>query len=206
MLTKVEKNYKQRLASKAEVEQLSVVINYAPSIIHALVQTFMFAHSQGVLHNDLHAWNVVLDITKDGIPRVGIIDWGLALRMNFEKKASNVTVKKEHDARPWRAPELCDPDHACPWSCSTDTYALAWLIQLLCKSCEEFASYFKFEWGGRTEVEVKTIQSWMPDYLQKKPAERKSLAELNEMLTKFDLRPEQCLRPMSEMMPAFGRS
>ena len=107
MLTKAEKNYKKRLARKTEVEQLSVVINYAPSIIHALVQTLMFAHSQGVLHNDLHAWNVVIDITKDGIPRVGIIDWGMALRMNFEKKASNITAKKDHDARPWRAAKLC---------------------------------------------------------------------------------------------------
>ena len=73
-------------------------------------------------------------------------------------------------------------------------------------SCEEFANYFKIKWGGCTKVEVKTIQSWMPDYLKKKPEERKSLVELNEMLTKFDLRPEQCLCPISEMMPAFGRS
>ena len=96
-------------------------------------------------------------------------------------------------------------DNACPWSTSMDTYALAWLIQFLCIFCEEFVTYFRIEWGGRTEVEVKTIQSWMPDYLKKKPEERNSLAELNEMLTKFNLRPEQCLRPISEMMPAFGR-
>ena len=55
------------------------------------------------MHNDLHAWNVVLDIMKEGIPRVGIIDWGLALRMQFEKRPSNVTYKIYHDARLWRA-------------------------------------------------------------------------------------------------------
>ena len=65
---------------------------------------------------------------------------------------------------------------------------------------------FNVPWNGRAQVEVQTIQSWMPEYLKKKPAEQNLLEELNKMLTKFQLRPEQCLRPMSEMMPAFFRS
>ena len=205
MLGKFDKKHVQRHTTLTEVQRLSAIIKYAPSIIHALVQTLLFAHSHGVLHNDLHVWNVVIDITKEGIPRVGIIDWGMALRINYEKKPSNVTTKKEHDIRPWRADELCDATNPCPYSTATDTYALAWLIRVLCASCNEYATHFKIEWGGRTEVEVKTIESWMPDYLKKKPEERKTLADLNEMLTKFDLRPEQCLRPMSEMTPAAGR-
>ena len=64
LLSKANKSYKKRMGTKAEVDWLSVVLNYAPSIIHALVQTLLFAHSQVVLHNDLHPWNVVLDITK----------------------------------------------------------------------------------------------------------------------------------------------
>ena len=70
----------------------------------------------------------MLDITKDGIPRVGIIDWGLALRKQFENRRSNVVDKIEHDARAWRANELCNLANPCPWSYFIDTYALAWLI------------------------------------------------------------------------------
>ena len=131
-LTAGEKKYKNRMATVAETKRLSVLINYAPSIIHALVQSLLFAHDHGVLHNDLHPWNVVIDITKEGIPRVGIIDWGLALRIRFEKRASNVTKRADHNARPWRAEELCDANHPCPYSYSTDTYALAWMIQMFC--------------------------------------------------------------------------
>lgn len=198
-----DETYKKRMATVAETQRLSVLVKYAPSIIHALVQTLQFAHDHGVLHNDLHPWNVVIDITKEGIPRVGLIDWGLALRVKFEKRPSNVVDRKEHDARPWRAEELCDARSGCPYSYSTDTFALVWLIQIFCTTCEEYASHYGVDWAGRAQVEVQTIKSWTPDYLKKVASERKSLKELNDMLTMFDVHPEQCLRPMMEMMPAF---
>ena len=56
LLAKGNKTYKKKLLTiKAKVERLSVVLNYAPSITHPLVQTLLFLHSQGILHNDLHA-------------------------------------------------------------------------------------------------------------------------------------------------------
>ena len=98
-----------------DIERAKHFVEHAPSVIHALVQALAFAHKQGVLHNDMHPWNVMLDYTLDGIARVGIIDWGLALCVGFEFRPTNITTAAEHNARPWRAPELLDKESPCPW-------------------------------------------------------------------------------------------
>ena len=79
---------------------------HAPTLIHALIQALEFAHSEGVIHNDLHPWNIMLDFTAEGVPRVGIIDWGLALRIEFEKRPTNNTTAQKHKLHPWRAHDL----------------------------------------------------------------------------------------------------
>ncbi|KAI5059692.1 hypothetical protein GOP47_0026011 [Adiantum capillus-veneris] len=73
---------------------------HVSGVIHALVQALAHAHPTGVLHTDLHPWNVMLDFTEDGILRVGIIDWGLALRMALEKRPTNIVNALEHELRP----------------------------------------------------------------------------------------------------------
>ena len=56
---------------------------YVPSITQALVQALGHAHKEGMVHNDLHAWNIMLDFTIACIPYIGIIDWNLSMCKNM---------------------------------------------------------------------------------------------------------------------------
>ena len=89
---------------------------HAPSLIQALVQSLGYDHSKAVLHNDLHPWNIMLDFTARGIPRIGILVWGLAMRAGVEHRPTNITNALEHRIQPWRADELLDAKNPCPWS------------------------------------------------------------------------------------------
>lgn len=52
-----------------------------PHIMHAIIVGMNAAHMPKILHTDLHPFNVMLDFTRDMHVRVGIIDWGLLLRV-----------------------------------------------------------------------------------------------------------------------------
>ena len=92
-----------------------------PHIMHAIVAGMNAAHMAGILHTDLHPFNVMLDFTRDMHVHVGIIDWGLLLRvggkkcrsmtfvfdadMNAEAVAEKVIWgQREQRARPWLSP------------------------------------------------------------------------------------------------------
>ena len=77
-----------------------VLIAHIPLVIHAMIQALLHAHNEGVLHCDLHPWNIMTNFTKDGKVHVGIIDWGLALRDGLERRKTDITNKKEHKMRP----------------------------------------------------------------------------------------------------------
>ncbi|MCO5569989.1 hypothetical protein L7F22_023704 [Adiantum nelumboides] len=111
-----------------------------------MVQTMAFAHSKGVLHCDLHPGNVVLKFTQDHQPRIGIIDWGLALRVGYEKSVSQAPHRKDHDFRPWLAPELMGVDDEDVYQKGVDVYALSWMILQICTFCKEFSSLHEIGW------------------------------------------------------------
>lgn len=65
-----------KTSSKSQLAHIKDFIENILNIIHALVDGLNTARDCSS-HCNLHACNMVLDFTKDNIPRVGIIDWCL---------------------------------------------------------------------------------------------------------------------------------
>lgn len=206
-----EGNGKTRLpihAKKVSEEQRRYGHNpclHAPALIHAFVQALVHAHGKGVLDNDLHPWNIMIDFIAAGVPRIGIIDWGLAMRAGIEQRVTNITNQLQHKIRPWRADELLAIKHPCPWTYATDVFAAAWVIDAICKFCFEYSEWASTDWATtRTSVDIQTIAGIIEkSFLKKKPEERDTMADLDEALQQMELQPLQCLRPLSEMNPIF---
>ncbi|MCO5554107.1 hypothetical protein L7F22_007633 [Adiantum nelumboides] len=131
---------------EAEMCRILVFCNNAPLLIHAMVQAMAFAHCKGVLHCDLHPGNVVLNFTQDHQPHIGMIDWGLALRVGYEKLVSQAPHRKDHDFWPWLAPELMGADNEDVYQKVVDVYALSWMILQICTFSEEFSLLHESGW------------------------------------------------------------
>ena len=66
-----------------------------PAILHALVDGIAATHTAGIVHCNLHPFNIMLDYTRTNQPQIGIIDWGKMIQtltnqasLNFEPNAS----------------------------------------------------------------------------------------------------------------------
>ena len=128
---------------------------YAPFVIHALVQALVHAHGEGILHNDLHPWNIMLDFTTIGVPYIGLIDWGLAMRTGIEHRPTNITNPVEHKIHPWRSVELLDAKYPSPWSYALYVYALSWVIYCIYKFCFEHSQWANTKWSNtHTSVDI----------------------------------------------------
>ncbi|MCO5566894.1 hypothetical protein L7F22_020577 [Adiantum nelumboides] len=144
--------------------QIKSLCSHALLLILALVKALQFADDEGVAHNDLHPWNIIVDFTKDLTPCIGIIDWGLALRVGLELQKTNNTDKNWQKLHPWQADELLDGKDPCPWSKATDVYAIGWVIWSFCKFYSEFSNYYGTEWYKRkVPVEVQAISRLILD-------------------------------------------
>ncbi|MCO5547566.1 hypothetical protein L7F22_001017 [Adiantum nelumboides] len=191
------------ILSEAEMCHILAFCNNAPSLIHAMVQTMAFAHCKGVLHCDLHPRNVVLDFTQDHQPRIGMIDWGLALRVGYEKRVSQAPHRKDHDFRPWLALELLGADDEDVYKKHVDVYALSWMILQICTFCEEFSSLHETSWDDTDAASQIQHISFIMRANYFCFSERKSLVDLDKKLHRMRLDPSKCLRPLTEMMSAF---
>ena len=127
---------------------------------------------------------MMLDFTAGGVPRIGLIDWGLAMRVGLEHRPTNITNPLEHKIRPWRADELLDAQSPCPWTYGTDVYAVAWVIYCICKFCFEYSAWAETDWANtRTSIDVKTIERIVEEsFLKKNPEERGTMADLDGFL------------------------
>ena len=101
----------KKMATEEELQRGENLCLHAPSFIHAFVQSLAYAHKEGIIHNDLHPWNIMVDFTAAGVPRVGNIDWRLALRAGVDQRATNIHNQLQHKLRPWRADELFSIKH-----------------------------------------------------------------------------------------------
>ncbi|MCO5614472.1 hypothetical protein L7F22_068755 [Adiantum nelumboides] len=160
-----------------------------------MVQTMAFAHCKDVLHCDLHPGNFVVDFTQDHQPHIGIIDWGLALRVGYEKRVSQAPHRKDHDFWPWLAPELLGADDEDVYKKGVDVYVLSSMILQICTFCEEFSSLH--ETGGDDIDAASQIQHisfiMRVDYFHFN--ERKSLMDQDNKPHRMWLDPSKCLRP-----------
>ena len=51
--------------SKVKLAKVKALITTMPHIMHALVDGMATAHMAGIVHTDVHPFNIVLDFTKD---------------------------------------------------------------------------------------------------------------------------------------------
>ncbi|KAJ7548332.1 hypothetical protein O6H91_07G007400 [Diphasiastrum complanatum] len=162
-----------------------------------------FAHNEFLLHCDLHAANVMIDFTNQMHPRIGVIDWGMVVRVQYESKKSWVANSTTHALRPWLAPELLNRNHV--YTRATDTWSVAWLITELITFCEEFCKLHYLDWNQSLATanaeHIKYIVA--KEYYIADEHARRNFQDLDNNLRRFNLHPDQYLRPMAEMMPAF---
>ena len=122
-----------------------MLVQHMPAILHALVDGIAATHTAGIVHCNLHPFNIMLDYTRTNQPQIGAIDWGMMIRMptpkrgslNFESNASTdpsalVEVQDrarfELQKRPWLAPEIYDHNCADAFTKASDIYALGFIF------------------------------------------------------------------------------
>ena len=209
------------LVSDVDLARLKAVVDNILPIMHAVIDGMAAAHSAGVLHTDLHAFNIVLDFTRDMHVRVGIIDWGLLLRAGktrasmfyvFEPENHKEVVverrvqgQKELRDKPWLAPELCDPLQNSAYSKESDVYALGWLLEVLIDFWKGVSKSFfhgNIMLPDQNKLEVLSHKITYSMLCNNK-AERKSLHEINDYMRSMNYEAGRAQRPLIEMMPAF---
>lgn len=211
--------------TSAQLARIKAFLENMPNIMHALIDGLKAAHSEGIVHCDLHASNIVLDFTKSHIARVDIIDWGLMLidgmvRPSLEymlgaDEESKVVLDErrrhgetERRKRPWMAPEIYDPLCQNAYTKASYVYALGWLFSLMIEFWKVFQSHF-----------FHTIPSDHPDYkriwlIEEKVNRRMlnddrdtriSMLELDIfMKEECQTLPARAQRPLIELGPAFN--
>ncbi|MCO5546586.1 hypothetical protein L7F22_000015 [Adiantum nelumboides] len=190
--------------SPSDFTQIMAFSNWLPSIIASLVQTMNFAHAQNVVHCDLHPFNIMLDFAKDCKPRIGVIDWGMAMRLGIERRTSLSCGTKSHKLRPWLAPELLTKSrNQRVYTKEVDIYALSWVIVEMITFCRELAMEHKTSWPkSESARQDHFIEKIVKDGYLLKKKNKKSLEELHAALNSMQLDSSKCLRPIVEMSPA----
>ena len=73
--------------------------------------------------------------------------------MGIEQCKTNILDAVEHNRRPWRAPELCNPKASCPYTKASDMYAVVYGCKALCIWCKEFSEFYKVPWQNQRQVD-----------------------------------------------------
>lgn len=205
--------------SQVQIARIKAMAMNMPHIMHALVDGMAAAHMAGIVHFDLHPFNVVLDFTKDVKARIGIIDWGLMLRspnkppaINFVFEADKNPAKvveaqayadRELHKRPWLAPELYNPFEANAYTQASDVYALGYMLEALF----DFWKKGQEIWMGGITHDRATMEqilykvcSWMS---LPSPLERKTIFQVAEFFRSLKTEPTRAQRPLVELSVSF---
>lgn len=205
--------------------QIKATVVNMPHIMHAIVDGMNAAHMAGIVHTDLHPFNIMLNFTRDMHVRVGIIDWGLMLRVGKKRKsltfvfdaAKNLTLvaerviwaEREKTRKPWLAPELFDPRSDDAWSKASDVYALGYLLDQLF----DFWKVAQKIWMQNSiivplDLEImERISFQVRQNIYILAAEkRKPLPEILKFFRSLKTEPQRAQHPIIELMPAFYAS
>ena len=103
-----------------------------PAILHALVDGVAVAHTAGIVHCDLHPFNIMLDYTRTNQPQIGIIDWGMLIQMPTKHASLNFESNANTDlAALVEVQEIYDHNCADAFTKSSDIYALKFIFEML---------------------------------------------------------------------------
>ncbi|KAJ7554363.1 hypothetical protein O6H91_06G137000 [Diphasiastrum complanatum] len=103
--------------------------------------------------------NVMINFTNQMHPRIGVIDWGLAVRVQYESKKSWVANPTIHALRQWLAPELLNRNHF--YTRATDIWSVAWLIIKFITFCEEFCKLHYPDWNQSLQQQMQSISNML---------------------------------------------
>ena len=81
--------------TQVQTAWMKTLVQHMPAILQTLVDGVAGAHTAGIVHCNLHPFNIMLDYTRINQPQIGIIDWGMMIQtptkqasLNFEPIAS----------------------------------------------------------------------------------------------------------------------
>ena len=194
-----------------------------PAILHAIVDGVAAAHASGIIHCDLHPFNIMLDFTRTEQPRVGIIDWGVMLRTPSKRPAKNFVrnasanpmavvdaenaAKTEFVKRPWLAPEMYNPYCADAYTKASDIYALGFVFQMAVdfwvaarKLWMEDKGLYHPAQENMTWI-LSKVSTWMK--VEEEESRRNAVEILLFFKEQLKTDPNLIQRPLVELTPAF---
>ena len=165
---------------------------YIVSIIRSLTETLGFAHDKGILHRDIKPANIWIENTDDGLEKIRVLDFGLALADN---KLATLTMSGQLLGTPaYMPPE--QTDNTMELTRSSDLFSLGCVFYLLVTGKRVFPGSNLMEilrsqalfriippsaFRPDTPPRLEQLILWL---LQKSPAKRPQSAR--ELLDKLD--------------------
>lgn len=83
-----------------------------PSVLYQIANGLSHLHSLRIVHRDLKPQNILVNMGKDGRPRILVSDFGLCKKLEGGQSSFGATTAHAAGTSGWRAPELLIDDDA----------------------------------------------------------------------------------------------
>jgi serine/threonine-protein kinase/endoribonuclease IRE1 len=83
-----------------------------PSVLYQIANGISHLHNLRIVHRDLKPQNILVNLTKDGKPRMLVSDFGLCKKLEGGQSSFGATTGRAAGTSGWRAPELLLDDDA----------------------------------------------------------------------------------------------
>ncbi|CAM1512009.1 Fc.00g095220.m01.CDS01 [Cosmosporella sp. VM-42] len=83
-----------------------------PNILYQITNGISHLHSLRIVHRDLKPQNILVNMGKDGRPRMLVSDFGLCKKLENDQSSFGATTGRAAGTSGWRAPELLLDDDA----------------------------------------------------------------------------------------------
>jgi len=88
-----------------------------PNVLYQITNGLSHLHRLRIVHRDLKPQNILVNVDKDGKPRLLVSDFGLCKKLDGEQSSFRATTAHAAGTSGWRAPELLlddDANHGTP--------------------------------------------------------------------------------------------
>ena len=83
-----------------------------PAVLYQITNGISHLHQLRIVHRDLKPQNILVNMTKDGRPRLVVSDFGLCKKLEGGQSSFGATTGRAAGTSGWRAPELLLDDDA----------------------------------------------------------------------------------------------